>query len=266
MSTNSCNHEGENSRITRDQVLAMSVDDWRERGLRLDDAHSIIQFHAACEFIAKLNISEGMRIADVGSGPGHQSKLFQLLGADVVAVDFRRPVYGDIPWVSPDQQVGHEGRFDLVWSHHCLEHVFNPIQALARWNALLKHDGCLCLTVPECSMNVSSGHVNAYSLPLMMYHLAVAGFSLRGKCFTKSRSHLRAYVKKSDLYSPAEGVETSLCKLDQYGLFPPSMSEAIRNTGRFTAKDIHLNWFGESRQPQRSSIEAHEFVLDAMWR
>lgn len=39
--------------------------------------------------------------------------------------------------------------FDCVWSSHCLEHLRNPEAALARWWALVKPGGFLCLVVPD---------------------------------------------------------------------------------------------------------------------
>lgn len=39
--------------------------------------------------------------------------------------------------------------YDAVCSSHCLEHMFNPAQALAEWWALVKPGGYLLVTVPD---------------------------------------------------------------------------------------------------------------------
>lgn len=252
--------------ITSDVLSTMSLDDWEKHGLRLDSDHARIQFLSALEFITKINITRDMRIADVGAGPGHQSFVFKRLGADIVAIDYKKPIYDDIEWIRPEEAGRMKGEYDLVWSHHCLEHIPDPVGALVSWNSMLKPGGMFCLTVPECAMVISTGHLNSYSLPLMMYHLAIAGFDTSHKCFSKKRSHLRAFVTKAKKYDPSIRLVTSLSELAKIGLFSPSVTKAIENTGRFSVEDMHLNWFGESKQPELNARLTYDFVLDSIWK
>ena len=39
--------------------------------------------------------------------------------------------------------------FDFVYSHHCLEHMRDPLEALLNWWRILKPGGYLLVTVPD---------------------------------------------------------------------------------------------------------------------
>ena len=240
------------------------VEKWINSGAKLESEHDKIQFTSAMEFFDKIDFSNIGRVADVGSGPGHQAFYLQKRGIEVVCVDYVKPVYNDLVTASPDAD--NLGLFDAVWSHHCLEHIPDPIGALMKWRSLLKPGGQLFLTVPEIGVVISPGHINSYSLPLLMYHLAVAGFDCSTRQFTKSRIHLRASVRPCINYDPnKEGREYELSKLADKKLFPASVTNAIRNTGRYTAKDMHLDWYGERKQPNNLTLEAYDFVTNNFW-
>lgn len=53
---------------------------------------------------------------------------------------------GDANYITKYKPVG---AYDAVCSSHCLEHMFNPAQALAEWWALVKPGGYLLVTVPD---------------------------------------------------------------------------------------------------------------------
>ncbi|PQA88546.1 class I SAM-dependent methyltransferase [Hyphococcus luteus] len=240
------------------------VPEWKDRGLLAESDHDLLQFRSAMEFIEKIQFDGISTIADTGSGPGHQAFVFSQLGLDVTCIDYLKPAY-DLKWMKPDD-VG-DAVFDAVWSHHCLEHIPDPIGALISWRKMLCENGTLFLTVPEIGLTMSSGHITSFNLPLLVYILAVAGFDTSTKCFTKSRSHLRALVRKAANYAPEEeGRITSMSKLAERDVFPPSVVNAIKKTGRFTAKDISLDWFGEKSHPNLLAEEAYSFVVSNLWR
>ncbi len=239
---------------------AQTEDDWRKLGIRLEAPHDRVQFFSALEFIRFLPLKPGMRVADVGSGPGHQAAVFSLLGCDVTCVDFVEPRYSWLRWVEPGNPVP---ACDLVWSHHCLEHIPDPIAALRLWHSFLKPNGLLALTVPEFGLVISSGHINSYSLPLLLYHLAAAGFGCRTNPFQKSRSHLRACVPAVSRTLPDT---VDLRELAARGLFSPSVTESIEQTGRFDASAMHLNWFGERQRPAPGGVSAYDYLVASLWR
>jgi hypothetical protein len=108
--------------------------------------------------------------------------------------------------------------------------------------------------------------LNAYSIPLLIYHLAIAGFDCSRKTLGQFRSHLRCVVTKARNYDAVSSPTTSLAKLAELGLFAPSIVDAIRRTGRFTVEDIHLDWFGQRMVPSRGALASHDFVVQNQWR
>jgi SAM-dependent methyltransferase len=232
-------------------------------GSKVATEHDKIQFLSALEFIDVIDFSKFKRVADVGSGPGHQAFVMQCKGSAVTCVDYVRPIY-DIAWRHPDDQ--SDFQVDAVWSHHCLEHIPNPTGALLQWRRMLSDGGRLFLTVPEIGHTVSSGHINNFNLTQLVYLLAVCGFDCSEKSFTRSRSHLRADVKKSKLYDPnKQGTTTSLNELADYGLFPPSATKAIRDRNRFSAHNLHFSWSDKLFRPNSGSEEAYDFIARNMW-
>ena len=234
--------------------------DWAARGLQLGSSSDRIQFEAALSFLQHFDAGKFPRVADMGSGPGHQSFVLKTMGADVTCVDFRKPVYDDLRWLPPDR-IGELQGLDAVWSHHCLEHIRDPIGALISWRRTLKPNGALFLTVPQFDVSMSSGHINLYNLPLLMYHLAVAGYNC-----AKQGSHLRAFVTRDERYDPDQKVVTGLPELAKLGLFSPSVTKAIEDTGRFSPESIVLRWFGRVLKPATGGTQMCAYVADSLWR
>ncbi len=243
----------------------VDLETWKSRGVRIEDDSTRVQFLSALEFIEKLDLEGFEKLADIGSGPGHQAFIFKRLGCDVTCVDYKRPIYANLVWTHPDNADFHE-TFDLLWSHHCLEHIRDPLGALIQWWGWLKPGGRLLLTVPEIGLVMSSGHINSYNIPLLIYHLAMAGFSLAGKTIQKQRSHLRVIAQKSSNYDPRNNFTASLRDLADYSLFSPSVMAAIKKTGRFTAEDVHLHWLGQKSTPPKGTIATYDYIINAMWK
>lgn len=239
------------------------VEYWNSKGASIYSEHDKIQFRSALEFLDVIEFSKFKKVADIGSGPGHQAFVMQTRGAHVTCIDYIKPVY-NINWRSPND--ADDPQFNAIWSHHCLEHIQNPADALIKWRRLLLAGGRLFLTVPEIGHVVSSGHVNNFNLTQLVFLLATCGYDCSEKRFTKSRSHLRADVRKSDIYDPEkQGWITSLPALADFGLFPPSATKAIKERGRFSARDLHFSWNGKNASPNQGCEQALDFVSSTMW-
>jgi SAM-dependent methyltransferase len=48
-----------------------------------------------------------------------------------------------------------DGRYDFIVASHILEHLPNPIAALAEWSRVLRKDGTLILFLPDCRLFIS---------------------------------------------------------------------------------------------------------------
>lgn len=90
----------------------------------------------ACQFIAPFaqQFCKGIGL-DVGAGK------WPLPGAQPVEISDGGDAMG-LP----------EGRFDFVFSSHCLEHLANPIDALTHWRERLRPYGVLFLYLPHPDM------------------------------------------------------------------------------------------------------------------
>lgn len=225
--------------------------------------HDLIQVNAALPWIKNINWNKFQLIADIGAGPGHHASIISKLGGNVICIDYKKPVYKNLQWNSPDSYLD---QVDCIWSHHCLEHIRDPIGALIKWQSILRRGGSLYLTVPQVDYVMSDGHINAYTLPLLMYHLALSGFDCSGKQFCRERSHLRASVVKCHNYDPKiSGPINSMQKLAILKLFPPSVVDAILKRGRFDASDMHLSWGGIQAKPKIDCLQAVNFVSHSIW-
>ena len=105
----------------------------------------------------------GGRVLDVGCGPGQILGQLQALRNDLelVGIDgdeecLRRAarrcptatlIQGDLERPGPAEDAGR--RFDVVVSSHSLEHLADPVGALAYWRALLAAEGKLVVAVPN---------------------------------------------------------------------------------------------------------------------
>lgn len=196
------------------------------------------QHNFALEFLRTIPLAGIRTLLDIGAGPGYQTQWFIEQGVQATAVDLQPPV-ADVPYIQGDAE--HlpvpNGSADAVWTHHAFEHMLSPLRALAEVNRVLNPGGWLFFTVPDTGGVVSSGHINRYDMPTVIYHLAMCGFDCTGGYFQRQRSHLRAAVRK---VGPAT-LETSVSKL--LPLLPASCHAMIRETGRFDLASLETKWF-----------------------
>jgi SAM-dependent methyltransferase len=205
--------------------------------LHLTTSSDHIQVTAGMEFMKHIPPGGGT-ILDIGSGPGHHAKILEHKEYDVTCVDYVTPIY-DLKHITPDQ-LSEQEPVDAVWSHHCLEHIRDPIGALMMWRSMLKPDGILYLTVPQIDDVISSGHINSFTRASIMYILATAGFDCSNAKWIKMRSHIRFIAYNSN--KPSDFYNTGLPQLIE--LLPTTVVSEIKDTGRFGGNYINQNnWF-----------------------
>jgi SAM-dependent methyltransferase len=146
------------------------------------------------------------RVLDVGYGYGQHASYFAGRGLEVVGVTAHlseasraearsagfEPVETDMHFLDlPDAS------FDMVWSHHSLEHSFSPMLALYEWMRVLRPGGWLCVTVPPHKTKVVSGHfTTGWTIGQLMYMLGVMGYELDTGTFLREGYNVRALVKR----------------------------------------------------------------------
>lgn len=202
------------------------------------------QHRFALEMLELLPMGGWDTIIDIGAGPGYQAEWFAQQGKSVTAFDMVPPRV-DVPYVTGDAHAlpFDDESFDAAWTHHAFEHIRDPLGALLEVSRVLKPNGYLFFTVPQIEGVISSGHINSYDMPLVVYHLAMCGFDTNNGWFGKFRSHLRAVVRKID--TPA-ALDTSVASLHQRGRLPASCSDTIVRTGRFDPAALSTTWLDGS--------------------
>lgn len=200
----------------------------------------------ALEFLRLLPpLRSGSNVLDIGGGPGYQTQWLREQGYNATSVDLSPPTV-NVPWVNANAHAlpFDDATVDAVWTHHAFEHFRDPLGALAEVNRVLRDGGWLFFTVPDTDGVVSSGHINRYDMPLVIYHLAMCGFDCATGRFGKFRSHLRAAVCKR---GPAD-MQTDVRALADQGRLPTSAAEAVRRTGRFDRAALVTTWLDGSVQ------------------
>ncbi len=107
--------------------------------------------------------------------------------------------------------------FDLILSHHVLEHVEDDIKALSEINRVLKDNGKFYFSVPVNWRNKTREY--GFADPKNHYHYREYGFDITDKF----SSYIWKQIKLSDL------LEKSMIK--QYGLNPDEPIFELKKQG-----------------------------------
>lgn len=106
-------------------------------------------------------LKPGARVLDIGSGSGEFLLLAQELGCDVLGIEpgadyaaFSQKAYGVQVLSSGWSQAGlADETFDVITSHHVVEHLREPVAALRTFSRWLKPTGHAYLSVPDMRPN-----------------------------------------------------------------------------------------------------------------
>jgi 2-polyprenyl-3-methyl-5-hydroxy-6-metoxy-1,4-benzoquinol methylase len=148
-----------------------------------DDAAVVAKAKAANEF-RHIRVPAGKRVLDLGCGGGFFLNICRQLGAEVQGIEpsphgaeaARRqgiPVFEG----TLDQFLEEHGdqRFDVITSNHVIEHVPDPIAALAGLKSLLAPGGTMTIAVPNArSMfaNALGAEWHNTDLPFHLHHFS----------------------------------------------------------------------------------------------
>jgi len=146
--------------------------------------------------------------------------------------------------------------FDIVWCYDQLQYLLNPYQALSNWWHIAEKDAMLVIAVPQTvnteyhiqEYNLSLGHKYHYTMPQLIYMLAVSGWDCRSGFFKKTPGDpwLYAIVYKSNV-EPMDPKETNIYKLaEQTELLPQCAVDGIHKYGKLRQRDLILPWLDKS--------------------
>ena len=182
---------------------------------------------------------KGKRIADIGPGDGYATRKFLEAGAE-------RVYPNDITFTNFDKELESDPRvtclknnlnvfalslqFDIVWCHHCLEHVNNPYGFLQNIADRLdpEVESWLWLGVPNMAQTpiFSAGHIHNFTAPSLIALLQRVGYDVENASIWAIRGQLRIRIRPH--------------KRTPY---PAPMLAAIKETGRCHPDVIaNYNW------------------------
>lgn len=174
------------------------------------------------------------RILDFGSGSGEFLDLAGRSGHDATGIepghDFARyaqATYGARVVVSPWQGVAlPNASFDLISAQHVLEHLREPVDALARMASWLAEDGLIHVEVPDAEalrpdplQQFHFAHIHHFTARTLVNAAAVAGLTL-------------------DPRSPSKGTTLMFRKRAATGLGPGPGNGAGPGTAGFVAAQM----------------------------
>ena len=137
--------------------------DYQLAGKRPPKFHLVRSMRDAKNRVTKLEdwLKPGARVLDVGCGTGEFLKLAKDRGCEVVGIEpgssyaaFARSEYGidviNSPWQDAELP---QGSFDVVTCNQVVEHLRDPMAALAAMSDWLKPEGVAYISVPDMRPN-----------------------------------------------------------------------------------------------------------------
>lgn len=123
----------------------------RQQGEKCDDCGANLRSIALADAIRSA-VGTEMLLGDyVSSAPAQHLKVLEINEAGSLSPALRQLpgyVFGAYPAVDMHEMPYGDETFDLIVHSDTLEHVTNPVHALAECRRVLKVDGALCFTVP----------------------------------------------------------------------------------------------------------------------
>jgi ubiquinone/menaquinone biosynthesis C-methylase UbiE len=131
---------------------------------------------------------------------------------------------------SPESLDKTKKKFDVLYCHDTLHFIMNPYQALCNWWHIANKDAMLVIAVQQTTnvefntleFNAQMNHKYHYTIPMLIYMLAVNGWDCNGGFFKKAIGDpwIFAVVYKSDT-KPMDPNTTNLYKLLEETDLPP---------------------------------------------
>ncbi len=142
---------------------------------------------AGMPLIDKAMEHEWNHIVDFGCGYGLHVGEFSRRGRQATGIDisFTDEALADANVggyaLEKGDWINYAHSFDAGFSHHCLEHLRDPVQGLHEWGWALKPGSKMFIAVPNGSKGqICAGHLTpGWSVAHLLYNCAVAGFNCR---------------------------------------------------------------------------------------
>lgn len=136
------------------QVYEFSPDHVRRAGFDEVQAHEA--YDAYVDYVDHFVKLAGKKTLDVGCGNGWSSFLLAQKNSEVTGVDLHTNSFEPQKSEKLNYKKGSatqlpfaDQSFDVITTHECLEHVEDPLKALAEFDRVLKSGGYVCIVGPN---------------------------------------------------------------------------------------------------------------------
>jgi 2-polyprenyl-3-methyl-5-hydroxy-6-metoxy-1,4-benzoquinol methylase len=175
-------------------------------------------------------------IIDIGCGDGYASAQFLARGAsDVTAIEPTLRTNERPSWLIDSTATVHNSwepvfindkKYDIVWTHHVIEHVEDCFGFLRDIHSLLADTGQLWLACPNMAQHAtfSPGHIHNFQAAQLVEVLRLTGFAIEQISVSVIGGQLR-------IRAPKTGSNK----------YPTPMYESLANTGRCPSELLN-NW------------------------
>ena len=162
---------------------------------------------------------------------------------------------------SPESLNKTKKKFDVLFCHDTLHFIMNPYQALCNWWHIANKDAMLVIAVQQTTnvefntleFNAQMNHKYHYTIPMLIYMLAVNGWDCNGGFFKKAIGDpwIFAVAYRSDT-KPMDPNKTNLYKLiEETDLLPKSAVSSIEKYGILRQRDLVLPWLDHNNMDMR---------------
>jgi SAM-dependent methyltransferase len=189
----------------------------------------------------KIADMKGATCLDFGCGLGGAMQFLSDRGNTVwgVELDRREVEFGKqhykTKFVHSIEEIPPETRFDFIFSHHALEHIFDPNDFLAFASRMLKPGGTIMIVIPSWRFANTMNMVHGFALSdnSMFDHVSLGGF------FNKHGLHMYSYLyqNNNDWEMAALGRKSSKKNYFSFGL-EETLAELYQNAPKRHAERV----------------------------
>lgn len=153
---------------------------------------------------------------------------------------------------APEMLSKTKKKFDILYCYDTLPFIVDPYQALRNWWNIANKDAMLVIAVKQTTnvefnvleYNTQMNYKHHYTVPILLYMLAVNGWDCKGGFFKKAIDDpwIYAVVYRSDI-KPMNPQTTNLYNLiEDTELLPDVAVKSIEKYGMIRQKDLVLPW------------------------
>ena len=157
---------------------------------------------------------------------------------------------------APEMLSTTKRKFDILYCHDTLHFILDPYQALRNWWNIANKDAMLVIAVKQTTnvefnaleYNAQMNYKHHYTVPMLLYMLAVNGWDCKGGFFKKAIGDpwIFAIVYRSNT-KPMDPNTTNLYNLiEQTDLLPDVAVKSIEKYAMIRQKDLVLPWLDQN--------------------